>query len=270
MNILETIIAHKRQEVAERQSLYPAALLERSIYFSAPTVSLRSYLLRPDKSGVIAEFKRASPSKGDINRFANARDVSIGYMQAGASALSVLTDSKFFKGSSDDLTTVRRFNYCPVLRKDFVVDPYQLIEARSIGADAVLLIAEVLTQAEVKDLSERAHDLGLEVLLEVHSAEQLDKVGDAVDCVGVNNRNLETFQVSLQTSVELANQIPGDKVRISESGIQSAEDAAMLRRHGYQGFLIGEMFMRTADPAQTAAKFMRDLNELNENAEEKV
>lgn len=268
MNILETIIAHKRQELAEREALYPKALLERSTYFSAPTVSLKSYLLRPDKSGLIAEFKRASPSKGDINRFASVRDVSIGYMQAGASALSVLTDQKFFKGKSEDLTTARQFNYCPILRKDFVVDEYQIVEARSIGADAILLIAEVLTKEEVKSLAGTAKNLGLEVLLEVHSAAQLEKVCDEVDCVGVNNRNLETFEVSLQTSVDLAQQIPTGKVRISESGIRSAADADMLRRHGFQGFLIGEMFMKTPDPAKTAARFIRELGELAQ--EEKV
>lgn len=262
MNILEEIIAHKRQEVADRKALYPTQLLEKSMFFKSPTVSLKAYLLRPDKSGLIAEFKRHSPSKGDINRFAKVQDVSIGYMQGGASALSVLTDEKYFKGNSKDLTEARKFNYCPILRKDFVVDEYQIVEARSIGADAVLLIAEVLEQAEVRRLAEFARSLDLEVLLEVHSEGQLEKVCDAVSVVGVNNRNLETFEVSLEASAKLSEKIPSEFVRISESGIASAKDAAFLHRHGFQGFLIGEQFMRSSDPAAACAKFIKEFQEL--------
>lgn len=262
MNILEKIVAHKHKEVAARKELYPIALLERSLYFNTPTVSLRQYLMRTDKQGLIAEFKRKSPSKGDINRFAKVRDVSLGYMQAGASALSVLTDTDFFGGKSEDLMEARKFNYCPILRKDFVVDEYQLIEARSIGADAVLLIAEVLEKAQVKALAETAAGLGLEVLMEVHSETQLDKVCDAVTSVGVNNRNLETFRVDLDTSRRLAELIPAGMVRVSESGIRSAADAADLRKYGYHGFLIGEQFMKTSDPKAACSKFLRELKEL--------
>ena len=262
MNILEKIVAHKRIEVAERKSLYPTALLERSTYFDGPPVSLKQYLLRPDMVGLIAEFKRASPSKGDINRFAKVQDVSLGYMQAGASALSVLTDTEFFKGSSADLTEARKFNYCPILRKDFIIDEYQIVEARSIGADAILLIAEILTSDEVQSLARFAKSLDLEILMEVHSEAQLAKCCDEFDCVVVNNRNLETFEVSLETSEQLADKIPAGKVRVSESGIRSAEDAARLAKCGYQGFLIGEQFMRTSDPAKAAARFVRELKEL--------
>ncbi len=262
MNILEKIVAHKREEVASRKELYPTALLERSIYFKSPTVSLSKYLLRTDKQGLIAEFKRKSPSKGDINRFAKVQRVSLGYMQAGASALSVLTDNHFFGGKSEDLTEARKFNYCPILRKDFVIDEYQIIEARSIGADAVLLIAEVLEKEQVKALAEVAAGLGLEVLMEVHSEGQLDKVCDAISLVGVNNRNLETFEVNLDTSRRLASLIPSDKVRVSESGIHSAADAADLRAHGYNGFLIGEQFMKTSDPRAACVKFLKELREL--------
>ncbi len=262
MNILEKIVAHKRKEVAARKELYPTALLERSIYFNSPTVSLSHYLTRPDKQGIIAEFKRKSPSKGDINRFAKVSDVSLGYMQAGASALSVLTDTDFFGGKSEDLTEARKFNYCPILRKDFVVDPYQVIEARSIGADAILLIAEVLSKEEVKSLAELATGLGLEVLLEVHSEAQLAKVCEAVAAVGVNNRNLETFEVNLDTSRKLAGLIPSGKVKVSESGIRSAADAADLRTYGYQGFLIGEQFMKTSNPKAACSKFLKELKEL--------
>jgi indole-3-glycerol phosphate synthase len=270
MNILDKIIAHKRKEVAERRSLYPVPLLERSIYFNTPAVSLRKYLLRPDKVGVIAEFKRRSPSKGDIHPYAEVEGISIGYMQAGASALSVLTDTEFFGGKNEDLTTARQFNFCPILRKDFVIDEYQIIEARSIGADAVLLISEVLEKEEVLRLAQFAQSLGLEVLLEMHSAAQLDKVNPHVDVVGVNNRNLEDFSVDLEASIALAQQLPADMVRISESGIHSAEEAAMLRRNGFHGLLIGEQFMRAPHPEKACAVFIRDLKQLLSEAEKEA
>ena len=248
MTILEKIIKHKRTEVADRKSLYPTKLLEKSIYFNTPAVSLKKYLLRPDKSGVIAEFKRHSPSKGDINPYAKVEEVSIGYMQAGASALSVLTDEKFFKGKNADLTEARKFNFCPILRKDFVVEEYQIIEAKSIGADAILLIAECLEKEEIARFAKLAKSLGLEVLMEIHSKDQLSKISPDLDLIGVNNRNLKTFEVSTQTSVDLFDHIPSDFVRISESGISEPKTIAELKAVGFQGFLIGERFMATANP----------------------
>ena len=173
MDILEKIIAHKYREVEERKSLYPVKLLEQSIFFASPVVSLKKYVQRKDKSGIIAEFKRKSPSKGVINSAASVERTSIGYMQAGASALSILTDKEFFGGTSDDLTTARKFNFCPILRKDFVVNEYQIIEAKSIGADAILLIAAALTPARLSELAKVAKGLGLEVLMEVHTKEEL-------------------------------------------------------------------------------------------------
>ena len=164
MNILDQIVAYKKQEVAERKELYPIKLLENSLYFSSPTVSLKKYLAREDKSGIIAEFKRKSPSKGIINAYADVEETSIGYMRAGASALSVLTDSHFFGGSGEDLKTARKFNFCPILRKDFTIDAYQVYEARSMGADAILLIAEILSEKEVKQLAELAKSLEMEVV----------------------------------------------------------------------------------------------------------
>jgi indole-3-glycerol phosphate synthase len=196
MTILEKITNHKRTEVADRKSLYPTKLLEQSIYFNTPSVSLKKYLLRPDKSGIIAEFKRHSPSKGDINPYAKVEEVSIGYMQAGASALSILTDEKFFKGANKDLTAARKFNFCPILRKDFVVDEYQILEAKSIGADAILLIAECLEKEEVARFAKLAKSLGLEVLMEIHSQDQLAKISPDLDVIGVNNRNLKTLSIS--------------------------------------------------------------------------
>lgn len=264
MDILDQIIAHKKQEVAERQSLYPVKLLEKSLYFETPVVSLRKYLLREDKSGIIAEFKRRSPSKGDINPYASVERVSIGYMQAGASALSVLTDEKFFGGKNADLTEARDFNFCPILRKDFIIDEYQLLEAKSIGADAILLIAECLTAAELSQLAKQAKALGLEVLMEVHSREQLEKYVPEVDAVGVNNRNLKDFTVSIGTSLDLIGQLPKEAVRVSESGLNDPQAVAELRQAGYQGFLIGEHFMRQPDPGHACREFVQAVKQVED------
>lgn len=262
MTILDKIITHKKEEIARRKELYPIQLLEQSIYMNTPVVSMKKYLLREDKSGIIAEFKRKSPSKGAINPYATVESVSIGYMQAGASGLSVLTDERFFGGKSEDLTEARKFNFCPILRKDFIIDEYQLIEARSIGADIVLLIAECLEKDRLKQLADQAKSLGLEVLMEVHSLEQLSKLCDSVTIVGVNNRNLENFEVNIQTSIKLSKTIPDEFVKISESGISSPGNIIELREAGYQGFLIGESFMKTADPAKACLQFINEVNAL--------
>ncbi len=261
MNILDRIIAKKRKEVEERRSLYPVKLLEKSVYFSSPCVSLRKYLLRKDKAGIIAEFKRRSPSKGTINRYAPVERTSIGYMQAGASALSVLTDTEFFGGKNEDLTTARKFNYCPILRKDFIIDEYQLIEARSIGADAILLLANVLTAKEVRSLARTARSLGLEVLLEVRERRELDSLCEEVSSVGVNNRDLKTFKTDTKRSFGLARFIPKDLVKISESGIDSSQTIKELKEAGFNGFLIGESFMKNARPEQACAAFIKEIKE---------
>ncbi len=259
MNILQEIKKHKLLEVEERKSLYPVKLLERSIYYQAHPVSLKKYLMRKDLMGIIAEFKRKSPSKGIINQYAEAASTCHGYMQAGASALSVLTDEKYFGGSADDLRAARKFNYCPILRKDFIVDEYQIVEARSMGADVVLLIAEMLEKKEIQKLSKFAVSLGLEVLLEFHSKEELKKLNKNVHHAGVNNRDLKTFEVNMKTAYELANLIPDDFVKISESGIEEATTVFALKKAGYKGFLIGEFFMRQADPAAACDRFIQSV-----------
>src|SRR5579859_612544 len=257
MNILETIVEQKKKEVAERKSLYPIKLLEQSIFFASPTVSLKKYVQRKDKSGIIAEIKRKSPSKGAINPYVSIERTSIGYMQAGASALSILTDKEFFGGSNDDLTVARKFNYCPILRKDFTIDEYQIIEAKSIGADAVLLIAAILDPQEVKRLSVFAHSLGLEVLLEVHSAQELyPDLFSEVELIGVNNRDLKSFEVSLDVSRKLAGMIPSEVIKVSESGISSPEAIHELRTLGFEGFLMGENFMKHSRPETAAREFI--------------
>lgn len=260
MNILDEIIEHKRKEVEERKSLYPTKLLEKSIYFGSPTVSLRKYVQRPDLSGVIAEIKRKSPSKGILNKNVSIERTSIGYMQAGASALSILTDNKFFGGSNEDLTTARKFNFCPILRKDFTIDEYQIIEAKSIGADAILLIAAALEPKTAEKLASFAHSLGLEVLLEVHDEDELKRVaGVDADLVGVNNRSLKTFEVSVDVSKRLASLIPAGKVKVSESGLSDPAVIADLKKSGYEGFLIGETFMKHGRPEEAAMDFIKQL-----------
>lgn len=263
MNILETIIAYKRKEVEDRKALYPVKLLEQSIYFPTQPVSLAKYVQRNDLSGIIAEFKRKSPSKGIINAYASVETTTIGYMQAGAAALSVLTDKPSFGGSNEDLTTARKYNYCPIIRKDFTIDEYQVIEAKSIGADAILLIAAVLSAQSVKHLCAFAHSLGMEVLLEVHNREELDSNLEAnADLIGVNNRNLKTFEVSIDISKELAPRIPSSVVKVSESGISGPSTIIELRQYGYEGFLMGENFMKNARPERAAREFVRALRKL--------
>lgn len=263
MDILEKIAAQKKKEVAEHKSLYPVKLLEQSIYFPTPCVSLKQYLQRSDKSGVIAEIKRKSPSKGDINPYVSVERTSIGYMQAGASALSIVTDTNFFGGSSNDLSVARKFNYCPILRKDFMIDEYQLIEAKSMGADAILLIAAMLEPSKLKSLCDSAHALGLEVLLEVHDEVELNSNLEAQpDVVGVNNRNLRSFEVNTALSKKLAPMIPNEFIKISESGIDSPAVAAALLAYGFDGFLIGELFMKTSRPEWAASEFIKALNRL--------
>lgn len=262
MNILDKIIQHKYKEVEEKKALYPTKLLESSIYFSSPTVSLKKYLLREDKSGVIAEIKRKSPSKGWINPYVSIERTSIGYMQAGASALSILTDKDFFGGSNEDLITARKYNFCPILRKDFVVDEYQLIEAKSIGADAILLIAAALSPERIIALTKLAHSLSLEVVLEVHSLEELlANVHAGADCMGVNNRSLQTFEVDVAISKKLSEYIPNEFVKISESGISSPKTMQELKGYGYKGFLIGENFMRNSRPELVAKEFIDTLQQ---------
>lgn len=263
MNILDKIIAQKHIEVAERSSMIPVKLLEKSVFFEGKVVSMKKYVTDSEKSGIISEFKRKSPSKGMINSAASVEAVSVGYMQAGASALSILTDTDFFGGSNADLKEARKFNFCPILRKDFIVDEYQILEAKSIGADCILLIAAALAPERLKELAAFAKNLGLEVLMEVHDGEELERsLCDDLDLVGVNNRNLKTFDVSLQTSLDLVDKIPSDFVKISESGISDPATLITLKKAGFDGFLIGENFMKSSRPEQAAYNFIKEYKKL--------
>ena len=260
MNILDKIIEHKRREVASRKVTTSTKQLEASELFARSPLSMRNFILREDKTGIIAEFKRRSPSKGVIHASADVVRTTTGYVNAGASALSVLTDEEFFGGTSDDLMAARKANEVPVIRKDFAIDEYQLIEARSIGADAILLIAAVLDPKTIRSLTSFAHSLGLEVLLEVHDREELlNNLEAGADMIGVNNRNLKTFEVSTAVSRALAPLIPDDLVKISESGISSPDTILELKTYGYRGFLMGENFMKRAEPGAAALEFMEAL-----------
>lgn len=260
MDILSEIVSHKKKEVADAKALYPAKLLEQSLYFTGKPVSLKKYITRPDKSGVIAEIKRKSPSKGMINEHVSIERTSIGYMQAGASGLSILTDRKYFGGSSEDLQVARSYNFCPILRKDFIVDEYQIIEAKSIGADVILLIAAALKKVEVEKFATLAKSLGMEVLLEVHSLQELQSsITDKVDLIGVNNRDLKAFKTDIQISKDLAAEIPNDFVKVTESGLHRPEVVNDLKKYGYEGFLIGERFMKFGRPEKAAKDFISQL-----------
>lgn len=260
MNILDKIIKDKRKEVALKKGLIPASQLEKSILFERGTFSLTKKL-KESKSGIIAEHKRRSPSKSVINQSLNVFDVAKGYENAGVFGMSVLTDSKYFGGSLDDLVIARSVCELPLLRKEFIIDEYQLLEAKAYGADVILLIAAILTRGEIKQFSEFAQSIGLEVLLEVHNNEELqESIIPSIDMLGVNNRNLKTFEVSLEMSKVLAAKIPNDFVKVSESGISSVNAIKELQPYGYKGFLIGENFMKTGNPGESAKKFIDELN----------
>lgn len=260
MDILTKIVNDKRIEVNLRKQLIPIKQLEQSILFIRETVSLTEKL-KNSTTGIIAEHKRRSPSKQVINHDLNVFDVAKGYQDAGVCGMSVLTDGKYFGGSLDDLLTARASCNLPLLRKEFIIDTYQIIEAKAYGADVILLIAAILTKEEIKTFSELAKSLNLDVLLEVHNEAELHKsIMPSLDMLGVNNRNLKTFEVSLDTSKQLSNLIPDDFVKVSESGISSIEAIKTLQPFGYKGFLIGENFMKTDNAGLSAKQFIKTLN----------
>ncbi|MGY4383224.1 indole-3-glycerol phosphate synthase [Pedobacter sp. UYP24] len=260
MNILDQIVLRKRVEVAEAKQLVSVEQLKQEPYFKRDTYSFKDFLLAQDRTGIIAEFKRRSPSKGVINGLADVSEVTRGYAAAGASALSVLTDIDFFGGKPADLLEARAANDIPILRKDFMIDEYQLLEAKAWGADIILLIAAILTPAEVRFLSGFAKDLGLNVLLEVHNQEELERsICNDLDAIGVNNRNLADFTVNIQTSFDLVKQIPDQFMKISESAISNTDTIKDLKGAGFNGFLIGENFMKTANPALAMQSFVTEL-----------
>jgi indole-3-glycerol phosphate synthase len=258
MNILEQIVAHKKKEVEQRKKELSAKALETERFFARETLSLKQCLSDPVKTGIIAEYKRKSPSKGIINDRDSVESVTRMYAAYGASGISVLTDYSFFGGSLDDLAAARD-NDVPLLRKDFMIDEYQIVEAKAFGADVILLIAACLSPREVKQLAAAAKRLKLEVLLELHDESELSHVCDEVDVVGVNNRNLKNFEVDLEHSVRMAEKIGNDFIRIAESGINDVKNIRYLKQHGFKGFLIGEYFMKQENPGKVFKEFTYSL-----------
>lgn len=260
MDILEQIVERKKAIVAGRKKVVPIPAMALSSHYARNVISLSDRLKAEDSSGIIAEFKRRSPSKGIINAKAEVADVTKAYNKAGVAGLSVLTDTPFFSGVTDDVLAARAVNNIPILRKDFIVDEYQVYETKAMGADVMLLIAECLTKAEVKHLASLAKFIGLEIIMEIHSEEQLDKYTPDIDIIGVNNRNLKTFEVSIEQSKQLFDKLPSDAIKISESGISEVKSILELKDVGYQGFLIGENFMKTENPGAACEDFIKELS----------
>lgn len=262
MNILDKIVAQKKIEVSQQKKEVSIKDLEKGPFFKMETYSLKSFLLDESKTGIIAEYKRKSPSKGIINDTASVEEVTAAYAMHGASGISVLTDTSFFGGSLADLQKAAILNKVPLLRKDFMIDEYQLYEAKAYGASVILLIAACLLPQEVKTLALVAKELGLEVLLEIHDESELAHICNEVDLVGVNNRNLKTFTVDLEQSIRLAQRIGNGFIKIAESGISSVTNIQYLKEHGFSGFLVGETFMKEKDPGLAFKHFAEALKEV--------
>lgn len=259
-DILSEIIANKRFEIDLQKQAIPSEQLQEKLSDEIrPGYSMKQ-ALTSSSTGIIAEFKRRSPSKGWIYEDARPEQVVPEYAASGASALSILTDEKFFGGSLKDIRTARPLVNIPILRKDFIIDEYQLYQAKMVGADAVLLIAAALDTEKCHALAEKAHELGLEVLLEIHTAEELPFINKEIDMVGINNRNLGTFFTDVENSFRLAGQLPRNTVLVSESGISDPQTVKRLRNAGFRGFLIGETFMKTGQPGKKLEEFINESN----------
>jgi indole-3-glycerol phosphate synthase len=253
-NILATIVAQKLKEVAARKNEISITQLEAMPLFAKIGLSLKANLQKQNTTGIIAEFKRMSPSKGIINDKASVEELTAAYHKFGAAGISVLTDTEFFGGSLNDLSLAVK-NEIPVLRKEFIIDEFQIIEAKAYGASVILLIASCLTPASTQLLAAKAKALGLEVLLELHDETELDHICDEIDLIGINNRSLKSFEVNIEHSLELKNKLPKGKLSIAESGIYSIETYQLLKKEGFDGFLMGEYFMKQENPAQAFELF---------------
>jgi len=253
MTILDKIIERKKEEVAGAKSRISLDRLKNTGFFGRKTHSLKESI--KNRSGIIAEFKRQSPSKGIINNNVEPLEVVSAYENFGASGISILTDHDFFGGNLNDIVSVRNYINIPILRKDFMIDEYQFYEAKSIGADVILLIASCLSPAQVEEFTDLAHELNMEVLLEIHTEDELKHCNPKIDLVGINNRNLKDFKVDLQHSVQLKNLLPKEVLSVAESGIYNLEDFQFLKEKGFDGFLMGEYFMKNTNPAKAFEDF---------------
>lgn len=256
--ILDEIVAQKRKEILEKKKTQSINSFKNSEHFNSPILSAKASILDQLTSGIIAEFKRKSPSKGFINKDVLVKDVVVGYEKFGASVVSLLTDEQFFGGSFEDLQQAKEILNIPILRKDFIVDEFQVYETKAIGADLMLLIAECLTKDEVYNLAKTAKEIGLEVLLELHSEDQMEKINEFIDLIGINNRNLKNFEVDIQKSKQILKQLPQNLIKVAESGISDPETVKELRQAGFQAFLIGENFMKADNPSQAFEQFVKE------------
>ena len=258
-NMLKEIVDKRKETVRMLKSIVPMQAWEMLPHFSRECLSLKKSLLEERHTGIIAEFKRASPSKGDINIKADLFDVLLDYELHGASAVSILTEPIYFKGNNDDIMNIADTMTIPVLRKDFIFEEYQIVESKAIGADVILLIAACLTPAEVKRLAAYAKALGMEVLLELHDEDELGHICDETEIIGINNRNLKTFEVDIEKSLKMTERIPEGKIKVAESGISSIENILLFKQHGFKGFLIGELFMKEKNPGKAFELFVKEL-----------
>ena len=261
MDILTEIVAHKRIELEAFKAEKPLSVIAKEVESLLDTkpASMRQALMTSD-SGIIAEFKRKSPSKGWIKEEGKAEEIPLSYQQNGAAALSILTDQHYFGGEDEFIVKARKSGVTiPVLYKNFVIDEYQLFQARLCGASAALLIAACLSKKECAILMTRAHELGLEVLLEMHSEPELEYAETGADMCGINNRNLGTFITNVENSYRLAELLPKEACKVSESGISNPHTVKELRQAGFNGFLIGENFMKTPNPGEALRTFVREI-----------
>jgi indole-3-glycerol phosphate synthase len=260
MNILDEIVQYKRDEVIRRQKKVKLSSLQEMEYFHRKPFSLQQSLQNGKPFSIIAEIKRSSPSAGTLNNNVHPPTRAVQYTEAGARGISVLTDEKFFSGSLDDLQSVRASISIPILRKDFIIDEYQLFEAKAYGADAVLLIAAILEKSQLKELFCAARELGLECLVELYEQKEIDRLDmDQMKLIGINNRNLRTLEVNLTHSIEIAKLLPKDSTIVSESGIQSSNDLKTLKQAGITSALIGEYFMKSEHPGETLKNLLQEI-----------
>ncbi|RUT79968.1 indole-3-glycerol phosphate synthase TrpC [Ancylomarina longa] len=259
-NILDRIVQRKIAEVAVQKIQHPIFLLMAEENFKCTCYSAKESISKNTASGIIAEFKRQSPSKGVINETSHLKEVVLAYQEGGVSMVSVLTDETFFGAKNSDFKEARQCLSVPLLRKEFIVDPYQIYQSKAMGADVILLIAAILSPERCKDFAFLAKELGMEVLLELHDESELDHVNRFVDLVGINNRNLKDFSVDTDHSIRLSKQLPDDVIRVAESGLDNPEIVKEMRENGFQAFLMGEHFMKQDSPGDACRNFINEIN----------
>lgn len=256
--ILDQIVIHKKQELLKTKQKISIKDLENTPLFERPCYSLHKHLKDANKTGIIAEFKRKSPSKGVLNDLSPIEKVTAKYTEFGASGLSILTNTHFFQGFPKDIQKARK-NEVPILRKEFIIDEFQILEAKALGADVILLIAECLTSAEVKTFTQLAQSLGMEVILELHSSQQVEKISIENNLIGINNRDLTSFKVDIERSIKLSHLLPKESLKIAESGISAPATILRMKQAGFEGFLMGEHFMKKPQPGEAFKDFIATL-----------